>query len=109
MLEKCYTAANIREPVSAKINKLQTIPLTSSYILQVKNTDINGSFHYLDLRWVGVCVWGGGGGGGCQKHLFLHFPHAPQVGVTQSPTYQRSYGNPVPAGRNSVLELSFDA
>ena len=54
MLEKCYTAANIREPVSAKINKLQTIPLTSSDILQVKNTDINGSFHYLDLRWVGV-------------------------------------------------------
>ena len=76
MLEKCYTAANIREPVSAKINKLQTIPLTSSYILQVKNTDINGSFHYLDLRWVGV--WGGGGGEAVKNICFSISPMPPK-------------------------------
>ena len=30
-------------------------------------------------------------------------PHAPQVGVTEPPTYQRSMRNLVPGGRNSVL------
>ena len=53
--EKLY-CCQIREPVSAKIYKLQTIPLFSSVILQVKDTDINGSLHYLDFRCVCVCA-----------------------------------------------------
>ena len=70
MLEKCYIAAKLEEPISVKINKLQTVPLFSSVILQVKGTDINGSLHYLDFTcmcvcvYVYVCVHGGGGGGG---------------------------------------------
>ena len=39
-------------------------------------------------------------GEGSQKHLY---PPCPQVGVTQSLSYQRSMGNVVPGGRNSVL------
>ena len=49
--------------------------------------------------YVCVCVGGvvvGDGGSGS-------IPHAPQVGVTQSPPYQGSMGNLVPGGRNSAL------
>ena len=41
MLEKCYIAAKLDS--LSQYYKLQTIPLFSSIILQVKDTDINGS------------------------------------------------------------------
>ena len=47
-----------------------------------------------------VCVRARLLGGGVKN---ICIPNAPQVGVTQSPTYQRSIGNLVPGGRNSVL------
>ena len=43
-----------------------------------------------------VCV---GGWWGVKN---IGIPHASQVGVTQSPTHQRSIGNLVPGGRYSV-------
>ena len=79
----------------------------------MKDTDINGSFHYLDVMFVYVCVCvcvcvracvsvcgGGELGGMVVKNICI--PHASQVGVTQSPTYQRSMGNLLPGGRYSV-------
>ena len=42
----------------------------------MKDTDINGSLQYLDFMLF-------------RFYLDLDFPHASQVGVTQSPTYQR--------------------
>ena len=62
----------------------------------MKDTDINGSLHYLDF----IC---GGGRGEGVKNICI--PHASQIGVTQSPTYQRSMGNLVPAGRYSVYRV----
>ena len=109
ILEKCYIKITLTNYL-CKINKLQTIPLFFSVILQVKDTDINGYLHYLDFRYVcvNVCVcvggWGEGGEGGrvvLVKNICI--PHASQVGVTQSPTYQRSMGNLVPGGKSSVL------
>ena len=48
-----------------------------------------------------VCIiWVSVGGGGGQKYSC---PHASQIGETQSPIYQRPMGNPVPGGRNSIL------
>ena len=38
------------------MNKLQIISLFSSVILQVKDTDVNGSLYYLDFRCLCVCV-----------------------------------------------------
>ena len=114
------------------MNKLQIISLFSSVILQVKDTDVNGSLYYLDFRCLCVCVcvclcvcvcvlcvcarvrtlacmyvcvrmrvcvcmWEGGG----VKNICI--PHASQVGVTPSLTYQRSMEYLVPGGRNSAL------
>ena len=102
------------------MNKLQIISLFSSVILQVKDTDVNGSLYYLDFRCLCVCVcvcvcvpaharvyvcvcahacvrmYVGG-----VKNICI--PHASQVGVTPSLTYQRSMENLVPGGRNSAL------
>ena len=98
----------------------------------MKDTDINGSLHYLDFRCVCVracvracvCQWVGGCVGAwvwvCVRvHVCVYvclrmcvcggvvknfcIPPVPQAGVTQSPTYQRSMRNVVPGGRNSVL------
>ena len=110
------------------MNKLQIISLFSSVILQVKDTDVNGSLYYLDFRCLCVCVcvcvcvcaractrtharvyvcvcahacvrmYVGGGG---VKNICI--PHASQVGVTPSLTYQRSMEYLVPGGRNSAL------
>ena len=52
--------------------------LFSSVILQVKDTDINDSMHYLYFRC--VCV------GGEVKSISVL--HDAQLGVTQSPTYK---------------------
>ena len=56
------------------------IRLFSGVILQVKDTDINRSLHYLDCVCVCVCVC-------VQGHWEvvknICIPHAPQVGVTQ--------------------------
>ena len=47
-----------------------------------------------------VCVWRDGAG--VVRNICI--PHAPpQVGVTQSPTYQRSMGNLLPGDQNLVL------
>ena len=56
--------------------------LFSSVILQVKDTDINGSLHYLDFRCVCVCV------SMCVQEYGevvknISISHAPQVGLTQ--------------------------
>ena len=75
------------------------MPLLSSVILQVKDTDINDSMHYLYFRCVCVCVWGGGGGGEVKSISVLHDA---QLGVTV-PYLQRSKRNLVPGGRNTVL------
>ena len=45
-------------------------------------------------------VWAEGRGRHGQKHLYSLWP---QVGVTQSPTCQRSMGNLVPGGRDLVF------
>ena len=45
-----------------------------------------------------VCVYVGGG----SSKTFVS-PMHPKVGVTQSPTYQKSMENLVPGGKNSVL------
>ena len=54
------------------------MPLFSSVILQVKDTDINDSMHYLYFRC--VCVWG--------EVKSISVLHDAQLGVTQSPTYK---------------------
>ena len=69
------------------------MPLLSSVILQVKDTDINDSMHYLYFRC--VCV-----GGGEVKSISVL--HDAQLGVTV-PYLQRSKRNLVPGGRNTVL------
>ena len=52
--------------------------LFSSVILQVKDTDINDSMHYLYFRC--VCVRG--------EVKSISVLHDAQLGVTQSPTYK---------------------
>ena len=69
------------------------MPLLSSVILQVKDTDINDSMHYLYFRC--VCVWGG-------EVKSISVLHDAQLGVTV-PYLQRSKRNLVPGGRNTVL------
>ena len=72
----------------------------------MKDTDTNDSLNYLYFRCVcvcvcvclHVCVYVGGG----SSKTFVS-PMHPKVGVTQSPTYQRSMENLVPGGKNSVL------
>ena len=72
----------------------------------MKDTDTNDSLNYLYFRCVCVCVcvclyvcvYVGGG----SSKTFVS-PMHPKVGVTQSPTYQRSMENLVPGGKNSVL------
>ena len=88
ILEKCYIKITLTNYL-CKINKLQTIPLFFSVILQVKDTDINGYLHYLDFRYVCVnvcvCVWGWGEGGEGGRMVLVKnicIPHASQVGVT---------------------------
>ena len=54
----------------------------------MKDTDVNGSLHYLDF----MCVWegrGGGGGGGGQKHLYP--PYLPNRGNTVSYLWESFY------------------
>ena len=55
-----------------------------------------------------VCV-GGGGGVRLSKTFVSPFPLCPPSRGNTVPYLPKIYGNPVPAGRNSVLELSFDA
>ena len=105
------------------MNKLQIISLFSSVILQVKDTDVNGSLYYLDFRCLCVCVcaharmracmyvcvrmrvcvcmWGG-----CQKHLYP--PCLPSRGNTV-PYLPKIYGKPCTWWQELSLELSFEA
>ena len=75
----------------------------------MKDKYINGSLYYLDFRCVSVfvcvcvCVYVCVCVGGWWGWLKTFFPPCPQLGVTQSPNYQRSMRNLVPSGRNSVL------
>ena len=114
ILEKCYIKITLTNYL-CKINKLQTIPLFFSVILQVKDTDINGYLHYLDFRYVCVnvcvCVWGWGEGGGRedgfgQKHLYP--PCLPSRGNTVS-YLPKIYGKPCTRWQEFSLELSFEA
>ena len=75
-----------------------TIDTQSPKMIHSNNSDWYFNFHFYSQQ--AVCVVGRGRGYG-KKHLYPPCP--PQVGVTQSPTYQRSMGNLVPDGRNSVL------
>ena len=82
------------------------MPLFSSVILQVKDTDINDSLHYL-YSGVCVCVWEGGEGGeGEVKSISVL--HDAQLGVTESPTYKDlSEVLYLVAGTLEVLNLVF--
>ena len=80
-----------------------TIDTQSPKMIHSNNSDWYFNFHFYSQQAVCVCVCvcvcvGGGG-----MAINICIPHSPQVGVTQSLTYQRSMGNLVPGGRSSVL------
>ena len=56
---------------------------------------------YISGMCVLMCVCVGALGWWWSKTFVSPMP--PQVGLAQSPTYQRSIGNLVPGGKNSVL------